>query len=87
MPPIPLSTNAFWVPVRSRCLIAKQFFLFRQTENRKSGSYVVHNRPHFEGGLDLEPRKNRLGLGYRDQQDKQNPLTAMSLSFYNSYFS
>ena len=30
---------------------------------------------------------NRLGRGYRDQQDKQNPLTAIALSFYNSYFS
>ena len=57
----PFSTNAFWVPVWSRCLIANQFFLFRQTENRKSGSYMVRNRPHFEPGLDFEPRKNRLG--------------------------
>ena len=51
------------------------------------GSYVVRNRPRFEPGLDCEPRKNRLGRGYRDQQDKQNPLTAIALSFYNSYFS
>ena len=83
----PFSTNAFWVPVRSRCLIANQFFLFRQTGNRKSDLYVVCNRPRFVPGLDCEPRKNRLGRGYRDQQDEQNPLKAIALSFYNSYSS
>ena len=68
-------------------VFSNQFFLFRQTDHRKSGLYVVCNGHHFEAGLHFEPSKNRLGRGYRDQQDKQNPLTAIALSFYNSYFS
>ena len=33
--------------------------------------------------------KNRMqrGRGCRDQLDEQNPLTAIAVSFYNSYFS
>ena len=41
---------------------------------------------HFEAVLDCEPSKNRLGRGYSDQQDEQNPLTAIALKFLQFIF-